>query len=190
MRCTSVFLSAFVAMVVAACAETSTGGTADGLTGLENARFLTGAQPLRKLPKSGMFHFAPFEMPDDPRFDAGTAERRVRAGITRELTDKGYVYGGTDPVFVVRVRLVLDEKVDAFAPVRYAGKESPWIRPVDGSGSFEKGALIIDLLDPKDEWTLWRGVCAAQILVDASEKEKERRVELIVRRLLEGFPPE
>lgn len=159
--------------------------------GLEGARFLTGAQPFRKAPPSGTFDFVvPFGLPDDPRVDAESAGRRIRESVTRELTRKGYRHGGVDPVFLVKVTLVLDEKVDAFAPVRGDGTASSWVRSIEGSSNFEKGALILDLLDPEDHWSLWRGVCGANILIDASEEEKDERVELIVQRLLKGFPPE
>ncbi len=90
----------------------------------------------------------------------------------------------------MKIRLVLDEKVDAFAPIGSAGQESRWVRSVEGDASFEKGALILDLLDPEDRWSLWRGVCGAQVMIDVSEEEKEQRIELIVQRLLNGFPPE
>ncbi len=198
MRFTPVILSAILAAAVGACAgnKPAPDGEATtkepvGLAGLENVRFLTGAQPFRKVLPSGTFDFVvPFEIPEDPRVDADGVERRIRASVTRELARKGYTHGGADPVFLVKISLVLDEKVDAFAPIRRPGEESEWIRSAEGDAIFEKGALILDLLDPEDRWSLWRGVCGAQVMIDVSDEEKERRVELIVQRLLKGFPPQ
>lgn len=198
MRFTTVILSVVLAAVLGACAgnkpapeDKATAQEPAGLVGVEDARFLTGAQPFRKVPPRGSFDFAlPFALPDDPRVDAEAVERRLRTSVTRELARKGYTHGGVDPVFLVKVRLVLDENVDAFAPIRSGGQESPWVRSVGGDASFEKGALILDLLDPEDQWTLWRGVCGAHVVTDVSEEEKDQRIGLIVERLLEGFPPE
>lgn len=194
MRFPTVILSVILAAALGSCAGNKPApddkGAAHEPTGLESARFLTGAQPFRKMPPSGAFDFAlPFDLPDDPRVDAGAVERRLRASVTRQLARKGYTHDGVDPVFLVKIRLVLDEKVDAFAPIRAAGKESEWVRSAEGDSSFERGALILDLLDPQDQWTLWRGVCGANVVIDVSEEEKDQRIEAIVERLLEGFPP-
>ena len=197
MRFTPVILSAILAAAVGACAGTNPVPDDEettkepGFAGLENVRFLTGAQPFRKVAPSGNFDFIlPFAIPDDPRVDAAGFDQRLRASITRELAEKGYTHGAADPVFLVKISVVLDEKVNAFAPIRGAGKESQWIRSVEGDASFEKGALILDLLDPKDQWTLWRGVCGAHVTIDVSQADEEQRVEMIVQRLLKGFPAE
>ena len=197
MRVTPVALCVILTAALGACAgnkpapdDKDTAKESSGLAGLESVRFLTGAQPFRKVPPSGAFDFVvPFEMPADPRVDVDGTERRLRESITLELTRKGYRPGGVDPVFLVKISLVLGEKVDAFAPIRTGSGESKWVRSSEGDSSFEKGALILDLLDPDDRWSLWRGVCGAEVLTDVSEVEKDQRVEMIVQRLLKGFPP-
>lgn len=198
MRFTSVILSVLLAAALGACAgkkpapdDAATSGEAAGPAGLENARFATGTQPFAKVPRSGRFELVdPFEIPEDPRVDRGAVERRIRQGLIRELEKKGYEHGGGDPAFLVRVRLLLDRDLDPFAPIRLEGKDIHWIRPPEHSGSFEKGALIVDVLSPADEWSIWRGVCGANVLVDVSEDEKDERVAQVIERLFAEFPPE
>ncbi len=189
-------LMAVLAIGLSACSSTKPTGddtataVAEAAAGLKDFRVLAAQQPFTNLPRSGRFDFVgPVEIPDDPSVDEGAGERLRRAVIS-ELGKKGFEFGGSDPAVLVRVRVVLDENVNAFAPMRREGRFVEWIRPAGDDHKLEKGALILDIVDPKTKWAIWRGVCGANVVLDVSEAEREARIEYIMRRLLESFPPE
>ena len=192
MRFFPTILLAVLAVGLSACSSTQLTGddAAEKAAGLKDFKVLSAQQPFTNLPRSGRFDFVgPIEIPDDPSVDEGS-EERLRKAVIGELGKKGFQFGGSDPVVLVRVRVVLDENVNAFAPIRRDGRSVEWIRPAGDEQKLEKGALILDIVDPKTKWAIWRGVCAANVMLDVSEAEKEMRSEYIMHRLLEDFPPE
>lgn len=50
-------------------------------------------------------------------------------------------------------------------------------------------SIIIDIVNPKTKKLMWRGVAKAEIIVEVSDREKQRRTNEVVRRLLRDFPP-
>ena len=61
--------------------------------------------------------------------------------------------------------------------------------PVDHGGMhYHQGALIVDFVSASSRKHLWRGAIMAEISMDVSEQQKDRRARNGVRALLEYFP--
>jgi hypothetical protein len=139
----------------------------------------------------------------DPRIDAPLLEKRVREAVMNQLTVKGYTYklAGV-PHFYVAYEVALKKKLKVgtgagaygFDPgwgwhhrgrfTSRAGSPNPYVRDADA------GSLALNIIEPRTEKVIWRGVAEAHIDPDRdSERKKIERINRAVQLLLERFPP-
>lgn len=108
---------------------------------------------------------------------------RVSESIKSELTSRGYVVTGSDLSSCKLFYSVIidDEAVEYFN--KYRG---PIIRMMEGN-NLRKGALAIEIFDDGG-LVIWSGLVDGRINVEASNKEKDRRVADVVKALIDGIP--
>jgi hypothetical protein len=54
---------------------------------------------------------------------------------------------------------------------------------------FEEGTLVLDVVDPKSDELIWRGVVQARIDDAAPPEARESRLNSAIQRLMKNFPP-
>ncbi len=59
-----------------------------------------------------------------------------------------------------------------------------------GSGDRGPGTLVIDVIDPASGALVWQGLAKGALLDMPSGDELDAYVDQVVRRTLQGFPPE
>jgi hypothetical protein len=118
---------------------------------------------------------------------------RIRAAVDHELAAKGYQAAAPAKAgFLVGYHVVVKERVDAATLGGWYGHGGWWgpgqpVQPV--VRRYEEGTLILDVIDPATDRLLWRGTGTAVVDPDASPKAKERRINTVVAKVLERFPP-
>lgn len=55
---------------------------------------------------------------------------------------------------------------------------------------YERGTLLVDLMDPSTSKVLWRGSATAELDDEVTEAKRRERVEDAVERMFDRFPPE
>jgi hypothetical protein len=55
--------------------------------------------------------------------------------------------------------------------------------------SYEKGSLIIDMVDIESEQLVWRGIAQAKANPESDPGKRQQRLEEAVQKILEKFPP-
>lgn len=60
---------------------------------------------------------------------------------------------------------------------------------VENAMKFGRGSLILDIVDSQTTEVLWRTAAIADMLVDVSDAEKERRTGVPIAEMLKKFPP-
>ncbi|WP_188151546.1 DUF4136 domain-containing protein [Teredinibacter waterburyi] len=102
----------------------------------------------------------------------------------------------TSADFKVRFYLVVDERmrVESYdtmfglhwaGPVYRVGINTPDIH----NTYYQQGTIIVDMLDGATNEVFWRGTVGGKISDTATPQKRDQRAEKLIKRLLEGFPP-
>jgi hypothetical protein len=92
--------------------------------------------------------------------------------VEHELFGKGYVKNTSgDPELRIEYRVLRKERPDD-----------------TGSGWHEKGALILDIMDPGSGQRYWRGIAEARLYADDAPDVRRKRVIEAIRGMLAEFP--
>ena len=105
----------------------------------------------------------------------------VRPKVDALLAARGLTKVERDQASLVVEEHVVVEKVTRTNDPYYA---------FDLYTEYERGTLLVDLMDPATSKVLWRGSATAEIDGEATEEQRRERVEGAVERMFEGFPPE
>ena len=117
-------------------------------------------------------------------------EKRIESVVDSALYQKG-------------LRLTTNDNADLYVVYHTYVKEKTdsidWGRRYDmswGIGNesydkytFEEGTLIVEFINPENKQLLWQGIAAVSLPEAALGNKEEKKIELIVRKLLSNFPP-
>ena len=145
------------------------------------------------VPSSGTFAFETkvFKIDYAEHVDLAALDARVVGALVAELERKGYTAESAAPDLLVSYAVALDAPLseadlnEAYADEFPVEVPEP---PADQELSYHQGALIVDVVDAGSRKLLWRGAVMAEVGMDVSEEEKDRRVRLGVQILLSHFP--
>lgn len=149
----------------------------------------------------------------DPRADSPILAGRVRRATVAELKAKGFreVLPQNSPDFYVTYQAVIDHKLSVRSTPMYAGGMGmgyagygyrgwggrAWGGPVGYAGTqtsvkqYDKGTLILDVIDRERDDLIWRGSGQAKLKKadKRSSKERDQAAAEAVREILKDFPP-
>lgn len=126
-------------------------------------------------------------------FDLGVVNPLVRSriqdAIATELAAKGYleiIEGASD--FHVTYHARAQEEIEV-QPM-----PGPMIRPRWGGGfpevyQYEKGTLIIDLIDARTQHLIWRGIAKGAVDWQISHDQRTKLIDEAIHKVLAQFPP-
>jgi hypothetical protein len=135
-------------------------------------------------------------LPDDAIARAGSdkAVARIKRAVERQLSAKGYSLVPRDQAdFVVGYRLSVDTEVDVKQiadEYGYGGPQGYWTDVQENRPqTYEKGTLILDVVNPQNMRLLWRGTASARLEPTNAPREGEKGQQA-VETLLAKFPPQ
>ena len=144
----------------------------------------------------------PQEYFGSPGVDKAALEVRIQTAVDRELAAKKYVKvtSGT-PDFHVRYHAITskDMQIENVSDPG-SGMSGDWndqrlgfYRKGGGKSatySWDKGTLLLDMVNPENKKIIWIGTVAAKIGLQDSAEKKEERINRAVSKLLADFPPQ
>ena len=118
---------------------------------------------------------------------------QVHRMVDSVLLARGYEMTTDNPDFLLGLHLAYPDEMDARTVNTYFGYGLEWWGGPDAPGTrqeFPKGALIIDVVDGRENQLVWRGAAAANIEPGSADvRERNRRIKDAVAQILKGFPP-
>ncbi len=131
---------------------------------------------------------------------------RIRVGIDQWFTTHGYLKSETGEAdFLVIYRFVIENKtrVTVLHPYydypyswrfgyhhRYYYSSFAWhYYPERYAYEYQRGTLVIDLVDPKTKKLMWRGMAYENIRPNTSPDKKQQYVTRAIKSILSRFPP-
>lgn len=131
----------------------------------------------------------------DPRLDSTLLHERIRSAVEAQLAARGYekvAVGRAD--FLVAYHTAIERKIDVDTIYRgYGYRSGAWGWGVGHETvvyEYDRGTLLLDVLDPKAHRLLWRGSASAIVSEQSTPEQRTKRVNEAVAKLLDRFPPE
>ena len=120
---------------------------------------------------------------------------RIQKAIDQEMRSKGFIktsYPEGNPDVWVAFTAILDRK--SKSKVRqYTGDIRDWGAPgIDyyvSTSYYDEGSLLFDLVNPKTSKPVYKAIAKAELKMDVSWQEKEKRIDLGVKKCLKDYPP-
>ncbi len=148
-----------------------------------------------RISASAIYQWAPrqIEFHDDSRLAHANLNNLIQMSIIDELNSKGYSYkpDASQPEFQIAYVAALKTALNDQAIEQKYG-----IRPglVDGKSDqskYEKGTIIIDLIEPVSGRLIWRGAGQAMAtLEDIPQDVRKSRVQKFIKDLFSALPGE
>jgi hypothetical protein len=116
-------------------------------------------------------------------------DSRLRAALRAGFAREGLAYAEEAPDYVVSYALAAGDAIDESELNRKYG-ESLQLPPAADAESvyYQRGVLIVDLVDREAKRLLWRGAIHAELEMDWPEARKQERCDVAVARLLDFYP--
>jgi uncharacterized protein DUF4136 len=131
---------------------------------------------------------------------------RIRGGVKSWFESNGYLLAAQkDADFLVVYRVVVENHTRVTVLNPYYGYPYSWrygyrrgyyssfawnYYPEQRVYEYQRGTLIIDIVDPNTKKLMWRGMAFEDINPNASQQKKEAYVARAIKAILSRFPPE
>lgn len=124
---------------------------------------------------------------DDPRVKDQTIKPMLENAIQQTLINSGYQYI-QDPQwadFLVGYLVALESELDDQTIAKLYGN-TPGL-PLQSTEDYEKGTLVVDIVDGLTKQSVWRGALQAAVTFDVEHSVRQQRVTAAVETLLNNF---
>ena len=130
----------------------------------------------------------------DPRIDNDLRDERVRQAVDRTLAAKGFRPAERDAAdFLVAYYVEYQRKLNSSSVSVGMGRSSygryGGMGYSTGVSEYEQANLIIDIIDPDGDKTIWRGVGSRTAYSGSSPKKMTKIANESVAKILKKFPP-
>jgi hypothetical protein len=144
-------------------------------------------------PPSGTvgFGMSVFRLAHDAELSLAALDARLRAALRRGFAHKGLAYQEESPDFLVSYALAAGAEIDEAELNREYGEvlNPPAGEAEDSAGLYyERGVLIVDLVDRRANRLLWRGAVLAEIDMNWPKARQQERCDAAVDYLMRLFP--
>lgn len=133
---------------------------------------------------------------DDPHVYNDIVKSRVRSAVDQALAAKGYQKVASNPHFYVAWHGAIEGRMSTTTIHDHYGYGWGWYGPGMGVSTsrtyvneWDEGTLLIDIIDASSDELVWRGSAQAEVNRTRSASDDQRRLNEIVAKLLEPFPP-
>ena len=128
----------------------------------------------------------------DERIDSTTIQHLVEKNIRSNLADMGFQFVESESVadYTIAYTAALESSLDDTTILRRFGLVPGNMRIPDDNPMFEKGTLLIYIFDNRSDEVIWRSAVQAAVDFTLDQKEREERIEPIIRDMFRSLPAE
>jgi hypothetical protein len=178
------------ALILAACSSTPQ-SAADLPEALRQSSVVAVQDPTVRLPASGTFAWLPgSRLQRDRRVDTDFLDHAVRETLRDTLAARGFTASESSPTaFWVGYVGALESAMDDATVNTVFGIDAGW-RPAsasDTSQTYEKGTLIVVIVELHTKRVAFRGAVQANVSFDLPENVRQERVQRAIGQLLARF---
>jgi hypothetical protein len=132
------------------------------------------------------------EATGDKRLDSALVNARIRAAIDSQLRAKGYVVSADgSPDFLVGYYAGMKDLLKGASTQNYIGDRAHGtFTTVSDIQAYHEGTLLIDIVDATSQQMVWQASARADVDQSLGPKERDAKVNDIVKAMLAHFPPQ
>jgi hypothetical protein len=177
--------------IVSGCTTQTTTFADNSSTQLSKTTITSVTYSERRLPQSARYSWLPAaeKYYEDARFKNSPIQSYFKEAIQQNLNNRGYrlVSSAADSDFLVGYVIALESSLkDEEINEQYHLNPGLPGQAVN-SNQYEKGTLIIDLIDPGSQRSMWRGAMQGFAKFDTKEEVRKKRINLFVDRLFQSY---
>jgi len=141
------------------------------------------------VPERGLFAWRPgSRLHPDPRLDAGKMDRMIRGALSDAFADKGYELGTAENANLwVGYIGALESALDDVLLNKLFGVNPAWQASGRENRRYEKGTLVVDIVEARTRLGIWRGAVQANVTFDLDDTERRGRIREAVDMLMSRF---
>ena len=127
----------------------------------------------------------------DPRMGDARLQALMREAISTVMAAKGYqpaAAGGPGDLQVGYIITLDNARTDSGIADAYGGVQASINVPNPDPALYEKGTLVIDIIDTDTGLTAWRSALQGFASFKISEEQRRQRINEMVQRMLSGLP--
>ncbi len=168
------------------------------LVGCAKMQIQSAHNPLTNFSTYRTYQWLPETRPKtgDPRIDNPDLDSRIRNLVDARLSIQGYPQKLSGPPdFYVAYHVALKNSLSAGDPGANYGYQfahvdtGSWGGDKNPIGQYERGVLLLDILDATTRKLVWRGSARADVDLSAPQTHRDEQLRKAVRGILERFPP-
>lgn len=127
----------------------------------------------------------------DKRLDNSLIDARIRAAIDAHLRSKGYIATADEkPHFLVAYHVGMKDLIKGSSTQNYIGDRAHGTyTTLSDVQPYKEGTLLIDIVDADSRQLVWQASASAEVEEGLTPRERDERVNGIVRAMLSHFPP-
>ena len=121
--------------------------------------------------------------------DITAVDERLHNAMLSEFASKGLVFAESEPDIVVSYALAIGEEMNMDEMNKAYGDllKMPEDK-LETDMHYERGALVVDVMDRKTGVLLWRGAIMAELDMSWPENRKQERCDATIKELLRHYP--
>lgn len=178
-------------LIISGCTTQSTALTDNESSDLSKITFTSVTYSERRLPESARYSWLPAaeKYYEDARFKNSPIQLYFKEAIQQNLNNRGYrlASSAADSDFLVGYVIALESSLKDEEINRQYQLNPGLPGQAVNSNQYEKGTLIIDLIDPGSKRSMWRGAMQGFARFDTVEEVRKNRINLFVDRLLQNY---
>lgn len=130
----------------------------------------------------------------DPRLDNDLNDERIRNAINANLSAKGFRAAGRDEADFLLAYFVDHQRKLSSGSMSVGVGRSSYGRHGSvgyntGVSEYDQAQLTIDIINPDDEKTIWRGIGTRAAYTGSNPQKYAKRTNESVEKILKKFPP-
>jgi hypothetical protein len=185
--------TAIAALALAAFLTSAAADAGETTAGLQKPSVRILVDQHNAVPTSGTFGFgmSVFRVEAGPEIALATVDSRLRSALRSGFAREGLAYAEEAPDYLVSYALAAGDAIDEGELNRKYGDQlqlPPAAIEESADVYYQRGVLIVDLVDREARRLLWRGAILAEIDMNWPEERKQERCDAAVSQLL-GFYP-
>lgn len=127
----------------------------------------------------------------DPRIDNAILDKRIRHIVDEELKARGYAQDTSGAAtYLVGYHAAIRNELSVTHVNDYYGYQSAWQGSYVDVDAYEKGSIILDIVDARSGELIWRGWAEDTVEEGRSPEKSEANIRNAVKKMLERFPPQ
>jgi hypothetical protein len=143
---------------------------------------------LKKYTTFGWKQTEDIELGNNPLYYNELNDKRIKSAVQAQLISKGYSASMSNPDLIVHYHIIVDDQSIVTTDPHGYFYSPYWMHLRTNVQHYREGTLIIDVMDPKNNYLIWRGWAASAIEGVYTPERIDHLIKTAVAKIFKRFP--